>query len=110
MHPAEPARGRQAGPTGQTPPGPSQGRPSGLDPGRARARRDVRNAAAPVNGGTAEAGPERARGGAHGDEEEAASLTGNSDGGEWPARRRWAAAGGGVRRGTRRGRRGEAPP
>ena len=46
------------------------------------ARRDARDAAASANGGTVEAGPERARGGAHGDEEEAANLTGNSDGGE----------------------------
>ena len=46
-------------------PGPSQGRPGGLEPGRAhahgaaRARRDARDAAAPANGGTVEAGPER---------------------------------------------------
>ena len=64
------------------------------------ARRDARNAAAPANGGTAEAGPERARGGAHGDEEEAASLTGNLDCGERRRTAGAAALGGGGRRGS----------
>ena len=47
-----------------------------------RAQHDARDAAAPANGGTAEARPERARGGVHGDEEEAASLIGDGAGEE----------------------------
>ena len=53
-------------------------------PGRAHAR-GVRDAAAPAGGGArrrGEAGLERGRGGAHGDEEVAASLTGGDAGEE----------------------------
>ena len=53
-------------------------------PGRAHAH-GVRDAAAPADGGArrrGEAGRERGRGGAHGDEEVAASLTGGDAGEE----------------------------
>ena len=80
------------GPTGQRPTRPGQGE-AGLDRGvgaatasRASRGARARACAATASGGGAKrrngAGPERERGGAHGDAEVAASLTGGLDGGE----------------------------
>ena len=69
-------------------------------PGRAHAR-GVRDAAAPAGGGArrrGEAGPERGRGGAHGDEEVAANLTGDGAGEERQRRGGATSRGGGGRR------------
>ena len=83
-------------------PGPSQGRPGGLDPRRARAHGAAPSRAARRDGaGERRHGGRRAgaaRGGAHGEKEVAASLTVGLDGGE---RRRMGSAtsrgGGGPR-------------
>ena len=91
------SRGRQVGPTGSRPPTESR-QGQGLDTRRVCATRD---AAAPADGGVAEAGLEEARGAAHGVSPRTARLSGALDGGEW-----WR-GGGATREG---GGRRRAPP
>ena len=126
-------RGRQAGPTGQCPPGWVKARPAALTRAGARPRhaRGATRARTRGDGGGGarrggEAGPEQGREGAHRDAEVAAKLT---SGGAGEERRRTGGAtsrgGGGRRRsspalqgrgrgrvrgGTGRGKRGDAPP